>query len=321
MDIVRNVSVRENCSDVSKNPIYQRSHRKSLPNISFKEPTTTTTTAGGATAPSPPPPPPPPPPKPHHYRCNLSELPIVAYNEEECAPISGRLEIRVVPQLSTGSTRMVTTTTASCDQWVEVKKPTSSTAMTATVVASVALSKTPLLPPPPPPTPPLIASSEQLVESTSPQPTVLIGNELQGFPVLPGDGSGGGGQQQLLMVNAGGLVATTTTTTTTTDCSRQTSPNSSIVEPRSGGAHHGGMAAALTNSKIPIFNPNIRILKCASWAGGECPPSSAAATSAAVPPAAVQPKDKFHYQPKSPEIQDLTPGKERLWFLVVMVFF
>ncbi len=38
-----------------------------------------------------------------------------------------------------------------------------------------------------------------------------------------------------------------------------------------------------SSSRIPIFNPNLRISKCASWAGGECP--------------------------HSPEIQDLTPGK------------
>lgn len=37
-----------------------------------------------------------------------------------------------------------------------------------------------------------------------------------------------------------------------------------------------------SSSRIPIFNPNLRISKCASWAGGECP--------------------------HSPEIQDLTPG-------------
>lgn len=40
---------------------------------------------------------------------------------------------------------------------------------------------------------------------------------------------------------------------------------------------------ASSSSRIPIFNPNLRISKCASWAGGECP--------------------------HSPEIQDLTPGK------------
>lgn len=38
-----------------------------------------------------------------------------------------------------------------------------------------------------------------------------------------------------------------------------------------------------SSSRIPILNPNLRISKCASWAGGECP--------------------------HSPEIQDLTPGK------------
>lgn len=37
-----------------------------------------------------------------------------------------------------------------------------------------------------------------------------------------------------------------------------------------------------SSSRIPIFNPHLRISKCASWAGGECP--------------------------HSPEIQDLTPG-------------
>lgn len=49
-----------------------------------------------------------------------------------------------------------------------------------------------------------------------------------------------------------------------------------------------------SSSRIPIFNQNLRISKCASWAGGECP--------------------------HSPEIQDLTPGKlislsSRFWVL------
>lgn len=44
----------------------------------------------------------------------------------------------------------------------------------------------------------------------------------------------------------------------------------------------------LSNSKIPILNPNLRISKCASWAGRDCPHAT--------------------------DIQDLTPGKNWIYF-------
>lgn len=313
MDIVRNVSVREQCGDagngetVSKNPMDLRIHRNSLPNISFKDSTVAKASVGRvppATAPKP---------SPETYLTSSAaqyrrQYTVSEPQEDECA-VSGRLEIRVVPQApamgdhsphnpdesiyfdaiaanggpaATVNIRSdiieLKSTGAAATPATEIPAatPQQSHATTTTVGAAAAAA--------------VVIAAAPSASSASRPPTELCDAapnkcNIDADPCVPqnGDDSVDGSVSSKPIV----VAAQRTAISPKQPLSQMSQSSSSVDHNTSMGYRKidggGGMAAALSNSRIPIFNPNLRILKCASWAGGDCQ--------------------------HSPEIQDLTPGK------------
>lgn len=318
MDIVRNVSVREQCGDagngetVSKNPMDLRIHRNSLPNISFKGPTVAKAArVPPATAPKP---------SPDTYLSSTAaqyrrQYTVSEPQEDECA-VSGRLEIRVVPQASAigdhsphnpdesiyfdaiaanggpaatvnirsdiidlKSASAAATPAASAAAAVittEITSSQQSHATTTTVGAAAAAAV-------------VIAAAPSASSSASrAPPTDLCADVMNKCNIdaepcvqLNGDDTVDGPLKPIVMATP-----QRPTVSPKQPLSQMSQSSSSVDHNTSTGFRKidgtGGMAAALSNSRIPIFNPNLRILKCASWAGGDCQ--------------------------HSPEIQDLTPG-------------
>lgn len=271
MDIVRNVSVRETCiTDVDGSTrqadaepgtdaaIFnagresrKAAQRNSLPHIDYKESDfhrstlTSHTTLGHRGQHQPP---------RRQYSADPTNPPQVSatlftpFNallgeEDCCAPISGRLEIRVVPQDATTDNAAGSVLRMTADP-----EPVSSGYFEAT--ASDVINH-------------LNGNDddELLVVADKSAVPIVRRQARSHTPSSNGGGGGGVGNQPGIVVAIAKPDSINTTGTTTT-----TSSNNS-------------------SSKIPVFNQQ-RILKCASWAGGDCPSSG----------------------PTTPEIQDLTPG-------------
>lgn len=302
MDIVRNVSVRETCAidpDGTTRPVAlsgdastfaagrqsrQLVHRNSLPHIDYKESDfhrSHSMAAGG---------------NHHHhhhpaprrqYSADPTNPPPVSATlftpldsllgeDDCCAPISGRLEIRVVPQdLSHSGGNSVIGAGGG-------------------VAGSVLLMTAAASDEPPEP----VSSGYFEASAASADAHRLNGNEVEASANVDADDPKQSRTSSRPHISA--IAPPLTCTRSATSCGVQLATTPS-PPPQSGGhvvaaitktATNSSSAAVTTttSSKIPVFNAAAnqqRIVKCASWAGGECPSSG----------------------PTTPEIQDLTPGK------------
>lgn len=325
MDIVRNVSVRETCGDagngetVSKNPMDLRIHRNSLPNISFNDPTAAKVPAARlppATAPKP---------SVDTYLSSTAaqyrrQYTVSEPQEDECA-VSGRLEIRVVPQASAlgdhsphnpdesiyfdaiAANGGPAATVNIRSDIIELKSTSAAATPAATVAAAVITTEIPAAVSTTPQTvhattttvgaaaaaavviaaAPSASSATRTTTDLCDAALTKCNTDTEPCVQLNGDDSVDGPVSSKPIV----VASQRQTTSSKQPLSQMSQSSSSVDHNTSTGCRKidggGGMAAALSNSRIPIFNPNLRILKCASWAGGDCQ--------------------------HSPEIQDLTPGK------------
>lgn len=307
-----------NGETVSKNPMDLRIHRNSLPNISFKDPTVVKVSAGRVppvTAPKPS--------ADTYLSTTAAQYrrqyTVSEPQEDECA-VSGRLEIRVVTQASAmgdhsphnpdesiyfdaiAANGGPAATVNIRSDIIELKSTSAAATPAATVAAAVITTEIPV-----------VVSTPQISHAT----TTTVGAAAAAAVVIAAAPSASSAArvttdlcdavqnkcnidtEPVVQLNGDDsvdghvsakpiVVATQRQTVSSKQPLSQMSQSSSSVDHNTSTGYRkidsgGGMAAALSNSRIPIFNPNLRILKCASWAGGDCQ--------------------------HSPEIQDLTPGE------------